>query len=65
MKPTISHLSEDVRVVLSDQRQNRKAKLQVLRDGVWSTESTRPFALDIRVNALSAIERVAHQLNLI
>lgn len=65
MKTTISHLSEEVRVVLSDRQSSLQADLQVFKEGKWGTASKRPFAKDIRVNPIPAMTRVANQLNLI
>lgn len=59
------HLSESVRVIIEARFGGRYAKLQQKEADGWKTLSGRNFTMDIRVNALEAMTRVAVQRELI
>lgn len=55
------HIDEATRVEISQTKTRRVAKYQLKEDSSWVTKCQRPYELDIRVNPVRDIIRVAQQ----
>ncbi len=58
---TYHHLTESARVKVKQTKYRRVAEYQLKEAESWVTKCIRPYELDIRINAISDIIRVAAQ----